>query len=206
MTLAGVLVFFRPLLLLSGLLVIVAIALLVDGAVKFVSAIRTEQGGSRWWVVFGGLVNVGLAVIVWTLRGSFSTLALGLVTGLYLLAQAWSTLFAPPEGVEAESLAEETNTHPDAALGLAPHVELGRLRAEAIAAARAQTPIDLYWMLTIVLVFMAIHIGRMDASLTWLGLMSPAVAVGRRSPGGSGPGGGSGDAYALMVPKAHQIN
>jgi len=62
---------------------------------------------------------------------------LGLVVGLYLLSQAWSTLLAPPEGMEAESLAEETNTHPDAALGLTPHAELGRRRAEAIA---AETP------------------------------------------------------------------
>jgi hypothetical protein len=37
---------------------------------------------------------------------------------------------------------------------------------------------DRYWMLILVLVFMEIHIGRMDASLTWLGLISPAVAVG----------------------------
>lgn len=178
MTLAGVLVFFRPLLLLSGLLVLVAVALLVDGAMKLVSALRTEQGRARGWIALGGGVNVGLAVIVWTLRGSFSTVALGLVVGFYLLSQAWSTLLAPPEDLEAESLVEETNTHPDAALGLTPHAELGRLRAEAVAAARAEAPIDRYWMLTLVLVFMAIHIGRMDASLTWLGLLSPTVAVG----------------------------
>jgi hypothetical protein len=104
--------------------------------------------------------------------------ALGLVVGFYLLSQAWSTLLAPPEGLEAESMAEETNTHPDAALGLTPHAELGRVRAEAVAAARAEVPIARYWMLTLVLVFMAIHIGRMDASLTWLGLLSPTVAVG----------------------------
>jgi uncharacterized membrane protein HdeD (DUF308 family) len=178
MTLAGVLVFFRPLLLLSGLLVLVAVALLVDGAMKLVSALRTEQGRARGWIALGGGVNVGLAMIVWTLRGSFSTVALGLVVGFYLLSQAWSTLLAPPEGLEAESMAEETNTHPDAALGLTPHAELGRVRAEAVAAARAEVPIARYWMLTLVLVFMAIHIGRMDASLTWLGLLSPTVAVG----------------------------
>jgi len=177
MTLAGVLVFFRPLLLLSGLLVLVAVALLVDGAMKLVAALRTEQGRARGWIALAGGVNVGLAVIVWTLRGSFSTVALGLVVGFYLPSQAWSTLLAPPEGLEAESLAEKTDTHPDAALGLTPHAELGRLRAEAVAATRAEAPIDRYWMLTLVLVFMAIHIGRMDASLTWLGLLSPTVAV-----------------------------
>jgi uncharacterized membrane protein HdeD (DUF308 family) len=66
MTLAGFLVFFRPLLLLSGLLVIVAVALLVDGAMKRVSAIRTEQGRARGGIALGGFVNMGLAVIVWT--------------------------------------------------------------------------------------------------------------------------------------------
>jgi uncharacterized membrane protein HdeD (DUF308 family) len=177
MTLAGLLVFFQPLLVLSGLFALVSIALFADGATTLVSAIRTEPGLARWWFAFGGLVNVVLAVVVWTYRGSFGVLALGVVVGLYLLSHAWFTLVAPPEGAEVESLGETTNAHPDTALGLAPHPEFGRLRAQAVAAEKAQQSRDFYWILTIVLVFFAIHVGRMDASFTWLGLISPVVAV-----------------------------
>ncbi|HEX7283169.1 MAG TPA: metallophosphoesterase, partial [Vicinamibacterales bacterium] len=40
-----------------------------------------------------------------------------------------------------------------------------------------RAPTDLYWSSIFVLVFFAIHVGRLDAEWTWLGLLSPAVAT-----------------------------
>ena len=38
-------------------------------------------------------------------------------------------------------------------------------------------PIDTFWIIVMILVFFAIHAGRLQADWTWLGLISPLVAV-----------------------------
>ncbi len=177
MTLVGLLLLFRPVLLLSGLFVLVSIVLLGDGVTRLAFAFREGPGGSRWGRALSGALSVALAIFVWEQRGSLGPVALGIVVGLYLLSHAWSILVAPSEGLEQDAQAEDMSQHPDTALGLAPHPELGRLRAEAIARTTARQTADVYWILIFVLVFLAIHIGRMGASFTWLGMISPVVAM-----------------------------
>ena len=52
------------------------------------------------------------------------------------------------------------------------------MAAELEAAERTRAPIDRGWTLSFIVTLFAIHIGRMSADLTLLGLLSPAVAVG----------------------------
>jgi uncharacterized membrane protein HdeD (DUF308 family)/3',5'-cyclic AMP phosphodiesterase CpdA len=176
-TLAGVLLLLSPVLVLSGLVTLVALVLLADGAGRLLAALREGDGGARVWTAAGGLVSLGLAALVWTQRGWIGPGTLGAVVGLYLLSQGWAVLLAPAGGAGPDADAPEPDRHPVAALGLPPHPELGRLHAAAVARERAGARRDRYWIGTLVLVFLAIHLGRMSASLTWLGLVSPAVAV-----------------------------
>ena len=62
-------------------------------------------------------------------------------------------------------------------LGLPPHPIIGFIHREAIGDARSRTPTDFYWSVIFVVVFFAIHVGRLDAEWTWLGMLTPAAAT-----------------------------
>jgi Calcineurin-like phosphoesterase len=83
---------------------------------------------------------------------------------------------APAEATTAAAAVDPT-IHPDPGLRLPPHEAFARLRAETEAAASTARASDLMWMLTLVGVFLAIHIGRMPISDTLLGIVSPFVAT-----------------------------
>ena len=46
-----------------------------------------------------------------------------------------------------------------------------------MADASSRTPTDFYWSVIFVVVFFAIHVGRLDAEWTWLGMLTPAAAT-----------------------------
>ncbi len=41
----------------------------------------------------------------------------------------------------------------------------------------AALPVNRFWIVVLIVVFFAIHAGRLQSDWTWLGLISPAVAV-----------------------------
>src|SRR5207249_236883 len=67
--------------------------------------------------------------------------------------------------------------HPDGRLGLAPHQEFGKLEASLNFGDEGRRRIDGAWCWTFVIVFFAIHIGRMQVELNLVGMVSPLVAV-----------------------------
>ena len=173
MILAGLLLFARPFLVIGGLLALLALILTVDGVTKIVSAFRDKLGEARWWTLFNGVVNVLLALLIWRQGASTGAVVLGVGLGLYIMSTGWTAFFAPEEGVEDVNVAQATNEHPDERLGLAPHEQLGRLRAAGAERELAAMHIDAFWIIVLILVFFAIHAGRLRTDWTWLGLISP---------------------------------
>ena len=175
--LAGVVLFARPVLVLSGLLTVLTILLMGHGASRIIAGLRTRTGRARWWAFTEGLVIVLLGVLVWRLQAELGILALGLLAGLYLFSSGWSMLLAPAEAPEEAALSEPPDRHPDSRLGLPAHQEFRRLRTVLGAEEVSRRTRDVFWVTTIVLVFFAIHVGRMGAKWTWLGMISPVIAV-----------------------------
>jgi uncharacterized membrane protein HdeD (DUF308 family) len=175
--LGGVLILARAVLVVSGLLTLVAILLGADGLIRLVAAVKNERGQARVWTGLNGVVNVGLALLLWRGSPSASVVILGLGLGVYMLSTGWSALLRPEDGLEDVDLAQATNEHPDWRLGLPAHPELGRLRAAAIEEERLAGPVNAFWIGTLVVVFFLIHAGRLQSSWTWVGLVSPLVAV-----------------------------
>jgi uncharacterized membrane protein HdeD (DUF308 family) len=175
--LGGVLLFARPVLVVSGLLSLVALLLGADGIMRILAAIKDERGQARVWTGLNGLVNVGLALLLWRGNSSTSATILGLGLGVYMLSTGWTALLTPEEGLEDVDLAEATNAHPDSRLALPANPEFGRLRAAAIEGEQLAHPVNAFWIVTLVVVFFAIHAGRLQSDWTWLGLISPFVAV-----------------------------
>lgn len=170
--LAGALISFQSAFAFSGLMMLISLVLLLDGGTSVVRGVRR----TGLWDLINGAANVGLAAIAWWLRDSVGVLGFGLFLGLRMAASGWQTLFAPPAS-DADDSSRPEDRHPDRALGLAPHPIIGFIHREAIADARRRTPSDFYWSVVFVVVFFAIHVGRLDAEWTWLGMLSPAAAT-----------------------------
>lgn len=186
--LAGALVAMQAAFAFSGLMVVMSLVLAADGGANVARAIRgtsadrkrlappTPSGGGGLWDLINGSANIVLALLVWALRDSIGPLGFGMLLGLRMAASGWQTMFAPSPS-DADAVARLEDRHPDPKLGLPPHPIIGFIHREARADAASRVPTDFYWSVIFVVVFFAIHVGRLDAEWTWLGMLSPAAAT-----------------------------
>ena len=103
-------------------------------------------------------------------------MGLGFFLGLRMVASGWQTL-AAPSGNGGDEFTRPEDEHPNRALGLPRHPIIGFIHRQAILEAGSRTPMDFYWSVIFVVVFFAIHVGRLDAEWTWLGMLTPAAAT-----------------------------
>ena len=173
---ASFVLFISPSLVLNGLLILLILVLIVDGAFKIVTALAYRQQ-SRPLFLVNGLVECGLALLMWPVSQWMGlALAMGLVVGGYAVMAGWRLLFMPQAAANGVRLAEDI--HPDEKLRLAPSAAFAALRQRLLARSKDIQRSDLVWIISITLVFFAIHVGRMPTSNSWLGFLSPFVATG----------------------------
>jgi len=174
---AGALIALQSAFAFSGLMVVTSLVLLADGGTNIVRAVRGTSHGSLLWDFFNGLANIGLALVVWWLRDTIGVHGFGFFLGLRMAASGWQTLAVRPRRDEGDEFSKPEDEHPNRALGLPAHPIIGFMHRDAIVQAASRTPTDFYWSLIFVAVFFAIHVGRVDAEWTLLGLLTPAVAT-----------------------------
>jgi hypothetical protein len=175
--LAGNLLLLSSALVLSGLLVLLVAILVIDGFGKILAAWH-DPDTARVPTVVNGLVDLGCAALLWHLSRIIGVeRAIGVVVGAYIAAAGWRMLLAPVEAEPPGAAAAGLSAHPDPKLGLPPNETFARLRREADAASPTVQAADLMWMLTLAVVFLAIHAGRMPMSDSLLGISSPFVAT-----------------------------
>ncbi|MEO7156491.1 MAG: metallophosphoesterase [Vicinamibacterales bacterium] len=173
--LAAALISFQSAFAFSGLMVVTSLVLLLDGGTNAIRAIRRTGDGSPLWDFLNGAANIGLALIVWWLRDSLGAIGLGFFLGVRMVASGWQTLAAPSGSADESTRPDDE--HPNRALGLPPHPIIGFIHRQAILEAGSRTPMDFYWSAIFVVVFFAIHVGRLDSEWTWLGMLTPAAAT-----------------------------
>jgi uncharacterized membrane protein HdeD (DUF308 family) len=176
--LAGILLLAQPELLLRGLAVFVAGIFLVDGVSKLIAAARTRASGASWrGRLVSGVINVGLALVLlarWPVSGNA---VIAILVGFHMLAAGWPMLLGrelkpgpiaepPPRGL-----------HPDRRLGLPPNPAFAALEESLPAEEASQRWTNAVWCCTFVLVFFAIHIGRMHVEWNLVGTLAPLVAT-----------------------------
>ena len=175
--LAGILLLAQPQVILRGLAFLVAGSFLVDGISKIVAARRTRAASGSWrGMLIGGLINVALALVLvtrWPISGQGVVVIL---VGIRMLTAGWSMLMGsadkrPP----AETL--PGGYYPDGALNMPPHPEFAAMTASLQTEDEKRRWVDTVWCWTFVMVFFAIHIGRMPVEWNLVGLISPLVAV-----------------------------
>lgn len=90
---AGVLMLVYPL---GGALTLTAIVialLMVEGVTKILAAFQLKAGGGKGWVLFAGVMDVALGLILWFALPEGSYLwAIGLLVGISLLFTGWTAV------------------------------------------------------------------------------------------------------------------
>jgi len=175
--LAGNMLLLSSSLVLNGLVILLFAILMFDGVSKIIAVTRNSSS-ARFPVVVNGLVDFGCAALLWYLIHLVGAeRAVGIIVGIFILAAGWRLLLAPIETTVSAAAGSDPNAHPDPGLGVGPNAAFARLSAEIDSAASSVSGNDLLWILTLVGVFLAIHVGRMPTSDTVLGIVSPVVAT-----------------------------
>ncbi len=174
--LAGILLLSTPELVLKGVTLLLAASFLIDGIGKVIASLRAKTiGTARTWLFAAGVVNVGLGLMLATRWPISGWPVVGVVVGMRMLAAGWPMLLGRPPPPGAADVPEDQ--HPDLRLQLPPHTAFATLNASTRTKESARRSIDAYWCWTFVIVFFAIHAGRMRAYWTPVGMIDPLVAV-----------------------------
>jgi uncharacterized membrane protein HdeD (DUF308 family) len=177
--LAGILLLAQPQLVLRGLSLFLAGTFLIDGIGKIVTATRARgTGHTAWkWPLLNGVIACLLAFVL-AFRWPFSGQAVvACLVAVRMLAAGWSLLLGCASKPRPAATTLLLAQHPDARLGLPGHPEFAKLQASLRLEEEGRRRIDAAWCWTFVLVFFAIHIGRMAVTWDLVGMVSPLVAV-----------------------------
>lgn len=175
--LLGIMLFFSPGLVLSGLLIAVTLFFLADGGIKLFGAYK-QTGSERWWGLFNGIFSIALGLLLWYfLSANLGLAAIGVILGLRLLAEGWTMLFLPEKGFEPPDAAPDLRYHPDLRLGLPPSDTIKTMRTSLLQSDTLDTYKNIVWCLSLLAIFFVIHLLRTGAQWTFIGFIAPFVAV-----------------------------
>jgi uncharacterized membrane protein HdeD (DUF308 family) len=176
--LAGILLLAQPQLLLRGLTLFVAGSFLIDAIGKIVTAARTMKAGASWkWLLVSGLVNAVLALVLvarWPISGQVVVVIL---VGIRIVSVGWSMLLGRDARHTLVADPTPSGQHPDHGLGLPPHPDFAVLERSLLEEDAERRWADFAWCWTLVIVFFAIHFGRMQVEWNLVGMMAPLAAV-----------------------------
>ncbi len=175
--LAGILLLAQPQLLVRGLVLFVAGSFLLDGISKTIAAVQARTIDPSWrGKLLFALIHVVLALVLatgWPVSGRGMVVIL---VGIHMLATGWSMMLArEPQAMPAAAPAPH-GLHPDRRLGLAPCPEFAALGESLPVEEATLRWINALWCWTFVVVFFAIHFGRMHVHWNLVGMISPFVA------------------------------
>ncbi len=174
----GILLLSEPRWVVRGLSMVIALCFVFDGLAKWAAAWKAHATGKAWYsTLASGLIFFGLAYILFT-GWPFSGLpVVGWVMGCRMLTSGWAMVRNRAEQPALGPALEDVSLHPDARLTLSAHPEFAVLNASMKSQEEARRAIDAYWCWVFVVLFMAIHVGRMQVEWNLVGMISPFVAV-----------------------------
>ena len=176
--LVGILLLNRPNLIMGGLVLLFAGSFMIDGISKTMAALKSRAAGTTWrWTLFTAMVNVGLSLVLVS-RWPISGLAVvEILVGIRMLAAGWAMALGREEKPGVATETPPIGLHPDRRLNLPPHPQFTKLEASLKIEEEGRRSIDAYWCWTFVVLFFAIHFGRMSVDWNLVGMISPLVAV-----------------------------
>jgi uncharacterized membrane protein HdeD (DUF308 family) len=170
--LMGILLINAPALTGRALTLFLAGWLALDGVRSLASARRSPgDARSRVYLVAPGIVSVALALGIVLLPRLGVAWTVSIAGAMRLFAAASDMLVATTlTGREAGGTAVSD-------LGFEDRADLGGITERVEREETARAPIDLGWIIAFLAILFAVHLGRMGTDRTFLGLVSPAVAL-----------------------------
>jgi len=86
----GLLLLFYPMAGAQALTIFLAAFLLIEGIVRIAMALRLRPAHGWGWLLFGGIVTVILALLIWMQWPASALWVIGLLVGINLLFTGWS--------------------------------------------------------------------------------------------------------------------
>src|SRR5215471_2413756 len=164
--LAGTILLLSSALVPDGLLI-----LLADALTKLFKAWR-KPGSDRIPLILNAFLDFGCAATIWYLsRFVGIASAVGIAIGVFIVAAGWRMILAPAKAAQTDAATLALDHHPDPGLRMPGNEIFERLRSRADTGMPFAFAADLFWMSTIVTVFLAIHTGRMPLSDDLLGVV-----------------------------------
>jgi uncharacterized membrane protein HdeD (DUF308 family) len=174
--LAGILLLNKPELMLRAVALFLAVIFVLDGVGKGITSWRARAAGTAWvGLLVIGVVKVGLAVVLLTRWPISYWPIVGFVIGIRMLTAGWTMLLGRDALPQAAEIPPEQ--HPDLPLRLPPHPAFATLNASLKSEEDSRRSADAFWCCIFVLVFFAIHVGRMRVYWDLVGMIDPLVAV-----------------------------
>src|SRR5262245_25350605 len=155
----------------QALRVLVAGWFAVDAVRYAIGVARARDRSDKIWRTLATLGNVAVLLLLGLARGAALTWVVTIAGALRIFGIAWGVQTAP---THTASDIDDTVVNE---LGIADEPEAVAMAAEVSASESARAPSDRGWTISFLATLFAIHIGRMSTDLTFLGLVSPAVAV-----------------------------
>jgi uncharacterized membrane protein HdeD (DUF308 family) len=176
--LGGILLLAQPQLVIRGLSLFLAGSFLLDGASKVAAAWKTRATDAAWRrTLAGGLINCVLAIVLATRWPISGEAVVAFLVAIRMLTAGWSMLLGRADRSVAVAERRSVSEYPDIRLGIPAHEEFGKLQSALKEEEAARRRIDAAWCWALVIVFFAIHVGRMHMEWNLVGMLSPLVAV-----------------------------
>lgn len=168
----GVLLINAPWLAGAAIVFLLAGWFILDGLRYAVRTVRAVQsGGAVRDTLLPALGNVSVAVGLILLGDRGAAWAVAVAGSLRILGTGWNILQAPVFG------AADSGRTTMADLGLPENPELTALADRLEADESRRAPIDRGWIVAFTLTLFAIHLGRTGLDRSFLGVMTPGLAV-----------------------------
>ena len=165
----GLLVLAAPVLAETALTGLLGASFVIDALQRAVELRRPRDRRTTLtiWLAIAG--NVAMAVLLLALWRRTGIWTIAIAGALRILGVGWNMVMSPPLARDTAAAIRET--------GLPDHPDLIRLGEQLASEERARRPYDRRWLVALIAILFAIHVGRMQAEWTLIGLLAPIVAV-----------------------------
>ena len=165
----GLLVLGAPALAETALTLLLGASFVVDAAQRAVELRCRQDRRTTLTIALAVAGNVAMALFLLVLWKRSTIWTITTAGALRILGVGWNMVMSPPPTRDAAAAIRS--------FGLPDHPDLIRLGQRLAEEEKARRPYDRRWVTALITILFAIHVGRMQAEWTLVGLLAPIVAV-----------------------------
>ena len=166
----GLLVLAAPALAETALTGLLGASFVIDAGQRAVELRRRRDRRTTltiWLAIAGNVAMAVLLLVLWRRHTTVWTIAIA--GALRIVGVGWNMVMSPPPTRDPAAVIRD--------FGLPDHPDLVHLSDRLAREERARRPYDRRWIVALIAILFAIHVGRMQAEWTLVGLLAPIVAV-----------------------------